>query len=201
MNSVLIVGDSIMSVEFSGDMTERIAADLKRKLVRDTIGGSTIAPLNDVGIVDHIHDGLYEMYKKDSPDIDLILIQRGVNDIDRAKNGLIPFGLKDHEDEVSMYGSVIFCMKYFKKLFPKARIIWSSCYFNSYAAHEDIIDLNAYLKEECLKNGIGFFDLASLVWPDEKASVRYLADGLHPNKEGCQRLEDCWRQALNKAIN
>jgi lysophospholipase L1-like esterase len=196
MNNVLIIGDSIMSVEFSQDMTDRIASDLSRKLIRDTIGGSTIAPLNEVGIVDHIKNGLYARIKKENPHIDLVLIQRGVNDIARVKAGLYPLGTKEKEDEVSMYGSTIFCMKYLKKLFPQARIIWGSIYFNPFTPHADVADLNSYLQEQCQKNGLGFFDLAALCWKDEKEAEKYLADGLHPNRLGCQRLEECWKKCL-----
>lgn len=201
MNSVLIIGDSIMTPEFSGDITERIAENVKRNLVRDTLGGSTIVPLHepdisDVGIVDHIHDGLYEKIKNEHPDIDLILIQRGVNDVDRAIWRGLPYGKKGVEDQVSLYGSPVFCMKYFKRLFPQARIIWAGVYYHKNTKHENTVDFNEYIKEECGKLGIEFFDLAAVCWKDESEGEKYLADGLHPNNEGCLRLEECWTKFI-----
>ncbi len=193
--TMLTVADSIF------DFTDNKIADMVQNILRgsrfdhlyiDNIGGSTIAPYNDRSIVSHIKSGLYEAF----PEPDIILLQRGTNDVHNVGVNRYQMG-SIGSDETTLIGAVEYTMNYFRNKWPNARIIWSTSiyrtggYQNLYSTfHEALFELGP-------RYNVEIFDLHTAVGIDQDNYTNYLYDGIHLNDAGKVLMQ----QAFIKYIN
>ena len=197
-NPMLMIGDSIMTTEFSATMTDEIASDLNYDLIRDTISGSTIAPASNIGVVDHIDSGLY------SSDVDiygspsLIVIQRGTNDVywSSQEGNPLHLGEETSTDKTQTYGAIKYTISYFKTLCPSAKIVWSTALYNKNNDDAKERAFNSSLKSICTSMGVNVFDLYAQSGIDATNYTNYLADGTHPNVAGRGLLKTAWENYL-----
>lgn len=89
--NMLMMGDSIMTRWWSNNQIDRVANAMDANLIRDTIGGTTIASTNnlisnDYSLMYQKDKGLFDRYFEEM-NMDYIIIQRGTNDLWQVKNG------------------------------------------------------------------------------------------------------------------
>lgn len=186
--TMLTIGDSIFDFTDNkiGDMVENIARNTGyENLYIDNIGATTIAPLNNRGIVDHIDSGLYESF----PEPDIILLQRGTNDCAFVYNGKVNLGKVGNNDKTTTFGAIEYTLSYFRSRYPNSRIIWSNSIYRLNLPEETHQALHDALLEIAPKYNVEVFDLRAAVGINANNYSDYLYDGIHLNDLGKQVME------------
>lgn len=186
--TMLTIGDSIFDFTDNkvADMVENIArATGYSNLYIDNIGATTIAPLKDRGIVDHVDSGLYENF----PEPDIILIQRGTNDCAFVYNGTVNLGEVGNGDKNTTFGAIDYVLSYLRKIFPNSRIIWSNSIYRANLPEETHQALHDALLEICPKYNVEVFDVRKAVGINKDNYTDYLYDGVHLNDAGKALME------------
>ena len=216
----LMMGDSIMTRWWTNEQVKRIADTLDLELVRDTIGGTTISncyyPNRDNSIIEHLNNGLYEEYIKLYSDFDLIIIERGTNDLWNYVNNIVGMGTptSTSEETNTIMGSLRKALEYFKTKCPNAKIVVSSPLYRHDEISDDVVREYKTNLEGLLQNvgGINYFDLYSNSGINESNYELYLnssthphhngspADNLHPNDDGAIILGNAWINYLKSLL-
>jgi ADP-ribose pyrophosphatase YjhB (NUDIX family)/lysophospholipase L1-like esterase len=198
-NAMWVIGDSIMTEEYSKNMVQNIATNNNYTLFRDTISGSTIAPASSIGLVDHIDSNMFIANFELLGDPKLIIITRGSNDIYWSSQSGNPLQLGDVNsvDKNTTYGAIRYAIEYFQQNAPTAKIIWSTVMYRSDVDDVKVQQFNANLKMICSNYNVDVFDLYTVSGINASNQSQYLADGIHPNDDGIVLLESLWSNYLN----
>lgn len=200
-NALWVLGDSIMTEDFTGTMVADIAKESGYTLFRDTISGSTVAPASSIGIVDHIDSGMYANNFAAFGEPKVIVIQRGTNDVYWSGQAGNPLQLGDvnSRDKTTTYGAIRYTLDYFTNLYPEARIIWSSAFYRTDVDDARMRAYNSNLKTICAEyDNVEVFDLYEKTGFNESNAVQYLTDGIHPSNSGKAVLKKLWIEELTK---
>ncbi len=100
----------------------------------------------------------------------------------------IPKGSAETEDRLTGLGSISYVLGYFRDRFPDARIVWSTPIFRNDVDGAALAEFSSALKSVCPSFGAEVFDLASVCGIDGANYTQYLSDGIHPNRDGSQKL-------------
>ena len=194
-NAMWVIGDSIMTQEFTGTMVGEIADETGFTLFRDTISGSTIAPASSIGIVDHIDSKLYENDFEIYGAPKLILIQRGSNDLYWSGQAGNPLKMGDPSstDKKTTYGAIRYILDYLTGRYPEARIIWSTTFFRTDVDNGRIQEFNNNLKAIASEyDNVEILDLYELTGFNAGNAGKYMIDGIHPSDAGKKVLKKLW---------
>lgn len=200
-NALWVLGDSIMTEDFTGSMVAEIAKESGYTLFRDTISGSTVAPASSIGIVDHIDSGMYANNFGVFGSPKVIVIQRGTNDVywSGQEGNPLKLGNVTDTDKTTTYGAIRYTLDYFTKLYPQARIIWSTAFYRTDVDDARMRQYNQNLKAICAEyDNVEVFDLYEKTGFNETNAVQYLIDGIHPSNSGKAVLKKLWIELLTK---
>lgn len=200
-NALWVLGDSIMTEDFTGTMVAEIAKESGYTLFRDTISGSTVAPASSIGIVDHIDSGMYANNFGVFGSPKVIVIQRGTNDVywSGQEGNPLKLGNVTDTDKTTTYGAIRYTLDYFTQLYPQARIIWSTAFYRTDVDDVRMRQYNENLKTICAEyDNVEVFDLYEKTGFNETNAVQYLIDGIHPSNSGKAVLKKLWIELLTK---
>lgn len=191
-NSLWVIGDNIMAVDYSGAMTQDIADQTGMTLFCDTVSGSTIISGNKLGLVDRIDSGYYEsaFAKYGAPEV--IAIQRGSNDVYSCILGDAELGTADSTDKSTVCGAIRYAISYFKEKYPAARIIWSTMIYRYNAEEEITNSFNSALKAICGELGAEVLDMYTESGINESNEIQFLSDGVHLSASGKEIYQAVW---------
>lgn len=200
-NALWVLGDSIMTEDYTGSMVQDIATEAGYTLFRDTISGTTIAPASSLGIVDHIDSGFYETNFGLFGDPKVIIIQRGSNDLfwSNQIGNALKLGDVNSTDKTTTYGAIRYALDYFTNKYPNAKIIWSNVMYRSDVETSKIEEVNANLATICAGySNVEVYDLYTLTGFNASTETRYLIDGIHPSNSGKEVLKNLWVSKLKE---
>lgn len=200
-NSLWVLGDSIMTEDYTGSMLADIASNAGYTLFRDTISGTTIAPASSLGIIDHIDSGFYESNFGLFGDPKVIVIQRGSNDLfwSTQIGNTLKLGDVNSTDKTTTYGAIRYALDYFTGKYPNAKIVWSNMLYRSDVETSLIEEFNRNLAIICAEyENVEVLDLYNLSGINASTETRYLIDGIHPSNSGKQVLAELWVAKLKE---
>lgn len=209
--NMLLMGDSIMTRWWSNNQVDKIASSVDANLIRDTIGGTTIASTNNLSADDNSliyqkESGIFDKYINELKQFDYIIIQRGTNDLWRVNHNDYKIGNYNDTDNKTVIGALKELILYFKEKCPNAKIVVSTVLYR----HDEISDSLVKEYNEALKelakhiDNINVFDLYNLSNINSENYEKYLntkefphhngslADNLHPNDEGAKLIGEAW---------
>ena len=199
--SVLTIGDSLFDY-YDDAINDTIQTFIYESgyshFYKDNVGGSKITPevnLSGRSIVNHIDVGTYEAYS----DLDLIIIQRGTNDVSNWRNNNVIKGSIGNEDKTTTFGAMAYIMDYFRTTYPNARIIWSTVIFrgdSDYGAEH--AEYNNALYEIAPTYDVEIFDLRTAIGIDQSNFQTFLSgDKLHLSAAGEVLMKNAWLDYLS----
>ncbi|MGI6782027.1 MAG: Ig-like domain-containing protein [Acholeplasmataceae bacterium] len=200
-NSLWVLGDSIMTEDFTGSMLANIANEAGYTLFRDTISGSTIAPASSIGMIDHIDSNYYENSFGMFGTPKVIAIQRGTNDVfwSNQPGNALKLGDVNSTDKTTTYGAIRYTINYFMTKYPGVKIIWSNMIYRADVELEKIMEYNNNLTIICAEfENVEVFDLYTLTGINASNETQYLIDGIHPSNLGKKILTNLWIQKLKE---
>lgn len=200
-NALWVLGDSIMTEDYTGSMLADIASKSGYTLFRDTISGTTIAPASSLGIVDHIDSGFYESNFGLFGAPKVIAIQRGSNDLfwSTQIGNTLKLGDVNSTDKTTTYGAIRYALDYFTEKYPNAKIVWSNMLYRSDVETSLIEEFNTNLATICAEyENVEVLDLYNLSGINASTETRYLIDGIHPSNSGKQVLSELWVAKLKE---
>ena len=174
-NEIIFLGDSITDFGRWSEMFQNI--NIKNRGIR--------ADRTD-GVLERLDEVVSSLPGK-------VFIMIGVNDLIRKRK---------ISEIISNYDNIL---KFIQKKSPQTEIFVQSVlpvnedirHRLGQARNDDVIRLNADLKELCTKYGINFIDLFPLFSnDDDKLKEEYTLDGLHPNGKGYL----VWKSAIEKYV-
>lgn len=175
-NEIILLGDSLTDFGRWGEMFQNI--NIKNRGIRADRTDGVLERLDE--IVSSLPDKIFIMI--------------GVNDLIRKRKV---------SEIISNYDKIL---KFIQKKSPQTKIFVQSVlpvnedirHRLSQAMNDDVIRLNADLKELCTKYRVNFIDLFPL-FANEKNKLKkeYTIDGLHPNGKGYL----VWKSAIEKYVN
>ncbi len=199
--SVLTLGDSLFDF-YDDAINDTIQTFIYESgyshFYKDNVGGSKITPevnLTGRSIVNHIDAGTYEAY----PDLDLIIIQRGTNDVSNWRNNNVNKGSIGNNDKNTTFGAMAYIMNYFRTTYPNARIVWSTIIFrgdSDYGAEH--AEYNNALYEIAPIYDVEIFDLRTAIGIDQSNFQTFLSgDKLHLSATGEVLMRNSWLDYLS----
>lgn len=200
-NALWVLGDSIMTEDFTGSMVADIAHEAGYTLFRDTISGSTIAPASGIGIVDHLDSEMFDKNFVPFGAPKVIVIQRGSNDLfwSSQPGNSLKLGDVNSTDKTTTYGAIRYVLDQFTTKYPNTKIIWSNVLYRNDVDKEKIEAFNANLAKICAEyKNVEVYDLYHLSGIDETNETRLLIDGIHPSNSGKQILKKLWIAKLKE---
>lgn len=197
-NSLWVLGDDIVSEDYTGSLVEDLGKATGYTVFRDTVNESTIMSGAGSGIVDRIQSGYYaeKLGRYGAPK--KIIIQRGTHDVYSCFMGDVRLGDVDSTDIDTVAGSVRYILKSLTELYPDAEIVWCTPVYRYDSDEEYVKSYTEVLKAICAEYGVEVFDLHDEIGITAENSVRYLSDGVHLNVDGRQLMLDKLTQAVGK---
>lgn len=197
-NAFWLLGDDIMSEDYTGTLAQDIAAGAGLTLFRDTVNDSKVTGGAKSGIVERIDSGYYrdKLARYGAPEV--IAVQRGTHDVYAYSMGEIELGAVADTDKTTVCGAIRYALEYFTENYPGARIIWSTPIYRYNAEAESVAEYNAALRTICAEYGAEVLDLYGESGIDEASSLRYLSDGVHLTAEGQLAVSELWVAALKE---
>lgn len=196
------IGDSIFRI--NRDMVCDIASAVHCASVTSDFTGASISPcrMPEQCMVNLIKDGAFDRLFAGAIKPDIILVQRGVNDLyEYDVNGMITMGDPDSVDEAtSLLGAVNYCAGYFAKRFPFAKVVWCSPVWSAATGEKAFNEYREKLAGLCAIRKIMFLDVYKASGIDKTNQKEFLYDGTHPNESGKQRLTEIFSNALRGVV-
>lgn len=196
------IGDSIFRI--NRDMVCDIATSLRCASVTSDFTGASISPcrMPEQCMVNLIGCGIFDRLFAGEIKPDIILVQRGVNDLyEYDVNGKIAMGSHDSFDEkTTLLGAVNYCAEYFARKFAFAKLVWCSPIWSVATGEDAFKEYCEKLDKLCSLRGIMFLDLYKLSGINKNNYAEFLYDGTHPNEYGKLRLTEIFSDALREAI-
>lgn len=196
------IGDSIFHI--NRDMVCDIASAVHCASVTSDFTGASVSPcrMPDRCMVNLIKDGTFDRLFAGEIKPDIILVQRGVNDLyEYDVNGAIAMGEPDSTDETgTLLGAVNYCVGYFTRKFESAKLVWCTPMWSAATGEDAFAEYREKLGRLCKQRGMMFLDVYAKTGIDKDNQTEFLYDGTHPNTEGKQRLTEVFSDALREVI-
>lgn len=196
------IGDSIFHV--NRDMVCDIASNVHCASVTSDLSGASVSPcrMAEQSMVNLIKDGTFDRLFAGEIRPDVILVQRGVNDLyEYDVNGAMKMGEPTSTDEKkTLLGAVNFCIGYFKRKFESAKLIWCTPMWSAATGESAFEEYREKLGKLCALRGITLLDVYDKAGIGKENQAEYLYDGTHPNSEGKKRLTEVFSDALREVI-
>lgn len=195
-NSLWVLGDDIISEDYTGSLVNDLGEATGYTVFRDTINESTVMSNAGSGIVDRIDSGYYaeKLGRYGAPK--KILIQRGTHDLYSYFMGDVQLGDAASTDVSTVAGAIRYVLKNLTSLYPDAEIIWCTPIYRYDVDEEYAANYIEVLKTICAEFNVEVFDLYNEIGISAENSVRYLNDGIHLNVDGRQLMLDELSQAV-----
>lgn len=195
-NSLWVLGDDIVSEDYTGALVDDLGKATGYTVFRDTINESTIMSGAGSGIVDRLESGYYadKLGRYGVPK--KILIQRGTHDVYSYFMGDVQLGDATSTDTTTVAGSVRYVLETLTQLYPDAEIIWCTPVYRYDVDEEYVESYISVLNTICAEYGVEVYDLHEEIGITAENSVRYLSDGVHLNVDGRQLMTDKLTQAV-----
>ncbi|WP_025725297.1 Ig-like domain-containing protein [Acholeplasma granularum] len=202
--SVLTIGDSLFDF-YDDAINDTIQSFIYESgythFYKDNVGGSKITPevnLTGRSTVNHIDVGTYEAYD----DLDLIIIQRGTNDVANWRTNNVIKGEIGDGNKNTTFGAMAYIMNYFRIKHPNARIIWSTII---YRADTDFVQdhetYNNAVYEIAQSYNVEVFDLRTAIGINQSNYSTYLSgDKLHLSAQGEIKMKNAWLNYLDDVL-
>lgn len=202
--SALTIGDSLFDYyddAINDTIQSFIYGSGYTHFYKDNIGGSKITPevnLSGRSIVNHIDVGTYEAFD----DLDLIIIQRGTNDVANWRNNNVIKGEIGDGNKNTTFGAIAYIMDYFRTKHPNARIIWSTIIYRGDKDFEaDHKAYNDALLEIAPTYDVEVFDLRTAIGINQTNFTTYLSsDRLHLSAAGELQMKNAWLEYLDDVL-
>lgn len=196
------IGDSIFHI--NRDMACTIASNVNCTSITSDFSGASISPCRIVEqcMVNLIKDGTFDKLFAGGILPDVILVQRGVNDLyEYDVNGATEMGEPTSTDETkTLLGAVNFCIKYFKRKFESAKLIWCTPMWSAATSESAFEEYREKLCKLCALRGVTLLDVYEKAGIGKENQAEYLYDGTHPNSNGKKKLTEVFSDALREEI-
>ena len=195
-NALWVLGDDIISEDYTGSLVNDLGEVTGYTIFRDTINESTVMSNAGSGLVDRIDSGYYaeKLGRYGAPR--KILIQRGTHDLYSYFMGDVELGDAASIDVSTVAGSIRYVLSKLTALYPDAEIVWCTPIYRYDVDEEFYADYIRVLNEICAEFNVEVFDLYDEIGISAENSIRYLNDGIHLNVDGRQLMLDKLSQVV-----